>query len=62
MNPYVMEVCCDICGEKGMATINSAADQWLGVKLRHTDPRICAENLRRKKEELDRREKKERNK
>lgn len=58
MNPYVMEACCDICGEKGMSTITAGADQWLGGQLRHTDPNVCAINLKRRKEELDRRENK----
>lgn len=59
MNPFVIEVHCDVCGEKGMATMTCAGDQWLGVQLRHTDPNVCAMNLKRRKEELDRREKEE---
>ena len=56
MNPFVMEVRCDVCGEKGMATMNDAGDQWLGGQMRHTDPTVCAMYLKRKKEELDKRE------
>jgi hypothetical protein len=59
MNPYVIEVHCDVCGEGGMATMNDAGNQWIGGQLRHTDPNVCAMNLKRRKEELDRRESKQ---
>jgi hypothetical protein len=56
MNPYVLDACCDVCGGPGVATVSAAADQWMGAKIRHTDPEICAAYLRRKKQELDKRE------
>jgi hypothetical protein len=57
MNPFIMDVRCDVCGGEGAATLYDSASQWMGDTLRHSDPRICAMNLRRKKAELDRREK-----
>ena len=56
MNPFIMDVCCDVCGGPGVATVSAAGDQWLGYEIRHTDPAVCAEYLKRRKEELDRRE------
>lgn len=58
IDPHIIETCCDICGEPGMTTIGDSAEQWLGGQLRHTDPNVCARNLKRRKEELDKRENK----
>ena len=57
MNPYVFEVYCDVCGGPGVATPRTAAAQWIvGNVIRHTDPRVCADYLKKKKRELDKRE------
>lgn len=47
MNPYTVRVICDVCGEKGIARPRDAANEWLGATLRHHDPEVCAENLKR---------------
>jgi hypothetical protein len=57
MRIHTMEVVCDVCGGEGVATPRDASTQWVGGSLRHSDLRICAENLRLRKEALDRREK-----
>ncbi len=56
MNPYIVEACCDICGGPGVSTMCTAADRWLGSEIRHTDPAVCAEYLKRRKRELDKKE------
>lgn len=48
-----MPVICDVCGGKGMATVRDAADLWRGATVRHTDPSICADNLRRERDRLE---------
>lgn len=53
MNPYVVEVVCDVCGEGGMCRPRDAAAQWYGEGLRHTDPEVCARNLRRQRKRLE---------
>lgn len=53
MNPYQFEVKCDVCGKGGMTTLRAASNRWLGGKLRHSDPEVCAENLRRERERLE---------
>jgi hypothetical protein len=58
MNPFVFEIRCDICGEEGVATPDTVADHWTGGRVRHTNPEVCARNLKRKKEELEEKEKK----
>ena len=62
MNPYICECTCDVCGEGGVTTISNQADRWLGGTLSHSNPEVCARNLRRKKEELDKKEKELKNK
>lgn len=56
MNPYVCEVTCEVCGDGGMATPRVAAAEWFGG-VRHADPAVCADNLRRKARKLEEREK-----
>lgn len=57
MNPYQFEVTCDVCGEPGMGDSRASAAQWLaGSQVRHTDPRVCAMNLERKRLKLEKRE------
>lgn len=51
MNPYTMKVTCAICGGEGVATPSTAASEWLGAKLIHTDSRICLRNIERKRKE-----------
>lgn len=50
MKIYTEDFCCDLCGEPGVATPRVAASQWSGSKLFHSDPRVCEENIRRKRE------------
>jgi len=57
LDPYQFPVTCAVCGEEGVATIDGAASRWSGGTLRHTDPQVCANNLARRKCELDAREK-----
>ena len=57
MNPYFMTATCDVCGCEGAATPKTSAANWIvGNFVSHTDPRVCADNLKRKKRELDERE------
>lgn len=56
MNPYIFPVCCDVCGEEGMARPCDAGAAFLGG-IRHSDPEICANNLRIKARKLEEREK-----
>lgn len=53
MTPYCIEVVCDICGEEGLCRPRDAGSQWLGGTLSHSNPAVCAENLRRQKERED---------
>ncbi len=57
MNPYRFPLTCDICGGEGMTTPNGVVAAYMGDEIRHSDPAICADNLARKKKELDKREK-----
>lgn len=52
MNCFPFDVECDVCGGPGVASSRVAAAQWLG-EIRHSDPAVCAEYLRRKRLELD---------
>ena len=54
MNPYVMPCVCDVCGEKGVCRPRDSGAQWMGGSLRHTDPAVCAENLRWRREQEER--------
>lgn len=50
MNPYIFETFCEVCGGRGMATIDSV---YGGV---HKDPNICRQNLAEKAKELKKKE------
>lgn len=44
-----MTAICDVCGCEGAATPKTAAANWIvGGFVSHEDPRVCAENLKRK--------------
>lgn len=58
MKIYTTPVICSICGGEGLATPRTAANEWLGAQLVHSDPAVCRDNLKhkeelRKKEELE---------
>lgn len=58
MKIHITTTICDVCGCEGAATYKTAALSWVkGSFVRHTNPSVCAENLRRKKAGLDKREK-----
>ncbi len=57
MNPYIFPTICSVCGGEGMLHASDVGADWLG-EVRHNDPKVCAENLRRKRANLDK-EKKE---
>lgn len=51
MNPYQFEHVCDVCGEVGVTTARGNTAAWTkGGFLSHTDPRVCADSLRRQRE------------
>lgn len=44
---------CSVCGESAPAADpETVLADWLGKPTRHTDPNVCAENLRFKIQEL----------
>jgi hypothetical protein len=48
---------CSVCGGEGVTDRRNAGKDWIvGHTMRHTNPQICADNLARKKRELDERE------
>jgi hypothetical protein len=51
---YVEPVACSVCGEKGLARAGEGHKIWFGGTFRHTDPEVCADNLRRQRRELER--------
>ena len=55
MNPYRIPVTCSVCGEEGMMHAGYAGQNWLH-EMRHSDPEVCADNLLRRRRELERRE------
>lgn len=58
MNPFTEEVTCDVCGGDGVATMQDSCSRWVGGRIRHRDPQVCADNLYRERE-ADKRRKKE---
>lgn len=49
MKTHVTTAICNVCGCEGAATPKTAAMQWIkGSFISHEDPRVCADNLRRK--------------
>lgn len=55
MRIYVEECVCDVCGGPGMGRPGTLASQWLGGSVRHTNPEVCADRLKRRARELDQR-------
>ena len=47
MNPYQFEATCQVCGERGAATINTFNAMWRGATITHKDPNIGIRNLER---------------
>lgn len=47
-------ITCEVCGEEGHALTGTGYKAWLGGKFYHKDPRVCADNLRRQREKLER--------
>lgn len=57
MKIFTITVTCEICGCKGVGTPQTAAASYkVGYLVRHSDPRVCAENLKQKAIELAKRE------
>jgi hypothetical protein len=57
MNLYRFKVHCNVCGGEGAASAETSAASWYeGSFIAHDDPRVCAENLARRKRELEQRE------
>jgi hypothetical protein len=55
MKIYTETVTCDVCGCEGVATPKTAGLQWYKDSfICHSDPRVCAENLKRKEIEQKR--------
>lgn len=53
MNPFTFAVVCDICGEDGVGTIQTAAAAYdARSEIAHTDSRICRDNLERQRHAL----------
>lgn len=54
MKIYTSTAICDVCGCEGAATAKTAAANWIvGNVVRHSDIRICMENLKHKKDSSD---------
>ena len=52
MKIYTTTATCNVCGCEGAATQKTAAAQWIiGNFVSHSDPRVCANNLKRKERE-----------
>ena len=47
MNPYKFKVSCSVCGGEGLGTLEAL--RWDGSLKHHKDPRVCIENLKKKK-------------
>ena len=49
MDIYTDTVTCEFCGEEGVAKHGALGRQWIrGSFFSHSDPRVCAENLKKK--------------
>lgn len=49
MKIYTMTAVCHVCGGEGACTPKTARENWLvGSFISHDDPRVCANNLKRK--------------
>jgi hypothetical protein len=54
ISPYQIPVTCSVCGEAGNASVFDRGNEWLGDKFRHIDGHHCAEVLKRKLADLER--------
>lgn len=52
MKIFTERVLCDVCGGPGVAMPKHAAGQWVGDRLRHTDPNTCAHYLAEQRRKL----------
>lgn len=50
MNPYQHQCTCSICGEPGVAHVKDAGAEWIGGYFTHSNPSVCAENIRFRRE------------
>jgi len=49
MQIYTNEAECEICGEPGPCTQDTATAAWfVGSKITHRDPTVCIENIKAK--------------
>ena len=53
MNPYPFELTCSICGGKGVSNGTTVSAAYMGNEVRHSNKKICENNLKRKKQELE---------
>ena len=56
MKVYGYKVKCGLCGGNGNARWSDAGKDWTGDEFFHKDPRVCAQNLKERRLELERRE------
>lgn len=57
MKIFTISGTCEVCGGKGVGTPQTAAASYkVGYSVRHSDPSVCAENLKQKRIELEKRE------
>lgn len=46
---HCIPVTCTVCGEPGVGTIETSGASWIkGNVIEHRDPKVCANNLKRK--------------
>lgn len=51
MKTHIFTATCSVCGEEGAATPRTAAAAWYAdTVITHTNPRICADNIRYKEQ------------
>jgi hypothetical protein len=51
MQIYTDETQCEVCGEIAPCTPKTACAAWfVGTRIVHHDPRICADNIKTKQE------------
>ncbi len=47
MNPWIIPVVCELCGEEGMANVKSAPYLFAAL-FTHSNPEVCRRNIARK--------------
>ena len=52
MNRYILPCVCSVCGEEGVMSAGEAGMDWF-YDYRHTNPQICADNLRYERQRLE---------